>query len=82
MSLLLAPVLIDTKGYYWGSPVIIGMLVLAAIFMAAFIRIERTAVEAIIPLSLFRNLTIVVLSLLVFTIMLGAMGGMVTFVHL
>ncbi|PWW05231.1 EmrB/QacA subfamily drug resistance transporter [Paenibacillus cellulosilyticus] len=79
MSLLLAPVLIDTKGYSWGSPVIIGMLVLAAIFMAAFIRIERRAAEPIIPLSLFRNRTVIVLSLLVFTIMFGAMGGMATF---
>ncbi|WP_127533230.1 MDR family MFS transporter [Paenibacillus kobensis] len=79
MSLLLAPVLIDTQGYTWSSPVIIGLLALSLVMLALFIRVEQKAKEPIIPLHLFRNRTVVVLSLLVFIFMLGAMGGMATF---
>lgn len=79
LSLLLAPVLIDNQHLTWSSPVIVGLLVLSALFIALFIKIESKAVEPIIPLHLFRNRTVVVLSLLVFTLMLGLMGGIATF---
>ncbi|MCQ6561281.1 MDR family MFS transporter [Paenibacillus mendelii] len=79
LSLLLAPVLIDIRGYQWSSPVIIGLLVLSLSLIGVFIRIESRAKEPIIPLHLFRNRTIVVLSLLVFTTMLGIMGGTAAF---
>ncbi|MFC0332503.1 MDR family MFS transporter [Paenibacillus sepulcri] len=76
LSLLFAPVLIDVKGYSWSSPVVIGLLVLSALFILLFVRIEARAAEPIIPLQLFRNRSVVVLSLIVFVTMLGVMGGM------
>ncbi|MCS7464104.1 MFS transporter [Paenibacillus doosanensis] len=76
LSLLFAPVLIDVAGYTWSSPAVIGLLVLAALLIAVFIRIEARAAEPIIPLQLFRNRSVVVLSLIVFVTMLGVMGGM------
>ncbi|MDD9268055.1 MDR family MFS transporter [Paenibacillus sp. GCM10023248] len=79
LSLLLAPVLIDVKGYTWGSPAVIGLLVLSAALIAVFIRIESKALEPIIPLALFRNRSVVVLSCIVFITMLGIMGGISAF---
>ncbi|NRF93483.1 MFS transporter [Paenibacillus frigoriresistens] len=76
LSLLLAPVLIDIKGYTWSSPVIIGLLALFVVFTALFIRIESKVKDPIIPLVLFRNRSVVVLSCIVFLTMLGIMGGM------
>ncbi|GJM76959.1 hypothetical protein HMSSN036_91750 [Paenibacillus macerans] len=75
LSLLLAPVLIDNQGLSWSSPVIIGLLVLSGLLIALLIRIESRVKEPIIPLHLFRNRNIVVLSLIVFILMLGVMGG-------
>lgn len=49
---------------------------LFAVFTALFIRIESKAKEPIIPLVLFRNRSVVVLSCIVFLTMLGVMGGM------
>nr|WP_255807680.1 MDR family MFS transporter [Cohnella mopanensis] len=79
LSLLLAPVLIDNQGYSWSSPVVIGLLVLSAMLFVLFVRIEMKVKEPIIPMHLFRNRNVVVLSLLVFTLMLGVMGGIATF---
>lgn len=76
LSLLFAPVLIDVAGYTWSSPIVIGLLVLSAILIVLFVRIESKAKEPIIPLALFRNRSVVVLSLIVFVTMLGVMGGM------
>lgn len=79
LSLLLAPVLIENKGYGWTSPAILGMLSLSAILLALFVWIESKVKEPIIPLHLFRNRNVVVLSLIVFFLMLGMMGGLATF---
>ncbi|BBI35171.1 MDR family MFS transporter [Cohnella abietis] len=79
LSLLMAPVLIDNQGLSWSSPLIIGLLVIAALLFIILIRIESKAKEPIIPLHLFRNRNVVVLSLLVFTLMLGIMGGVALF---
>lgn len=79
LSLLLTPVLIDNQGYAWSSPIIIGLLSLSALLFALLVWIEAKAKEPIIPLHLFRNRNVVVLSLLVFILMLGIMGGMATF---
>lgn len=76
LSLLLAPVLIDVADYTWSSPVVIGLLVLSAVLVALFIRIELRTEEPIIPLQLFRHRSVVVLSFIVFVTMLGVMGGM------
>lgn len=79
LSLLLAPVLIDNQGLSWSSPYIIGLLVLATLFTALLVYIESRVKDPIIPLRLFRIRSIVVLSILVFILMLGVMGGMATF---
>jgi EmrB/QacA subfamily drug resistance transporter len=76
LSLLMAPVLIDIKGYTWASPVILALLAAFLLFAVLFVRIESRAAEPIIPLALFRNRTVVVLSFIVFLTMLGIMGGM------
>jgi EmrB/QacA subfamily drug resistance transporter len=75
LSLLLTPVLVDNQGFTWSSPVILGLLVLSGLLIAWFVRIESKAKEPIIPLHLFRNRNLVVMSLLVFILMLGAMGS-------
>jgi EmrB/QacA subfamily drug resistance transporter len=79
LSLLMSPVLVDNQGLAWSSPTIIGMLVLGALLLGLFIWIETKVKEPIIPLHLFRNRNVVVLSLLVFILMLGLMGGIATF---
>lgn len=79
LSLLLAPVLIDNKGYSWSSPVIIGLLIAFVLFTALLIFIEKRVKEPIIPLHMFRNRSVVVLSSIVFILMLGIMGGIATF---
>ncbi|NOV02093.1 MFS transporter [Paenibacillus sp. LMG 31457] len=76
LSLLLAPVLIDVKGYTWASPVIISLLALSLVLIVLFVRIEAKAKEPIIPLVLFKNRSVVVLSVIVFVTMLGIMSGM------
>ncbi|QAY67596.1 MDR family MFS transporter [Paenibacillus protaetiae] len=78
-SLLMAPVLVDNQGYSWGSPVIVGLLALFVIMTILLIIIESKAKEPIIPLHLFKNRNVVVLSLLVFVLMLGLMGGISLF---
>ncbi|WP_281426598.1 MDR family MFS transporter [Paenibacillus solanacearum] len=79
LSLLLAPVLVDNQGYAWKSPIILALLVLSCLLFALLIRIESRAKEPIIPLHLFYNRNVVVLSVLVFTLMLGIMGGIAAF---
>ncbi|WP_256759715.1 MDR family MFS transporter [Cohnella sp. WQ 127256] len=79
LSLLMAPVLIDNQDLSWSSPLIIGLLTISALLFALLIRIESKVKEPIIPLHLFRNRNVVVLSILVFTLMLGIMGGFALF---
>lgn len=79
LSFLMSPVLVDNQGLSWGSPVIIGLLILGAALMGLFIFAETRSREPIIPLHLFKTRSVVVLSLIVFTLMLGLMGGISTF---
>ncbi|MBB6734880.1 MDR family MFS transporter [Cohnella zeiphila] len=79
LSLLLAPVLIDNRGLSWSSPWVIGLLALSVLLFALLVRIEMRAKEPLIPLHLFKNRTVVVLSLFVFVLMLGLMGGIASF---
>ncbi|MNB80258.1 Multidrug resistance protein 3 [compost metagenome] len=79
LTLLLAPVLIDNQGYAWSSPVILALLAASLLLFTLFVIIERRASEPLIPLHLFRNRNVVVLSVLVFTLMLGIMGGIALF---
>jgi EmrB/QacA subfamily drug resistance transporter len=43
------------RDYPWSSPIVIGLLALGVTMAAAFLVVERRAVEPIIPLSLFAN---------------------------
>lgn len=79
VSLLLTPVLIQNEGYTWSSPLIIGLLSLGIILIAVFIWVESKVAEPIVPLHLFRNRNILVLSLIVFTVGLGLMGSFSSF---
>jgi EmrB/QacA subfamily drug resistance transporter len=53
-----AVVLVTTWGgseYAWGSPLIVGLSVAAAVLLAAFVVVERRAEEPLLPLRLFRD---------------------------
>lgn len=79
LSLLLAPVLIDNEGLSWSSPLVTGLLAASGILLILLVWIESRVAEPIIPLRVFRHRSVVVLSILVFTLMLGIMGSMATF---
>jgi MFS family permease len=62
---LSALVLLTTLGgntFDWGSPEIVGMGIVGVLAIAAFVRVERSAAEPILPPSLFRNRVFVVCS--------------------
>jgi EmrB/QacA subfamily drug resistance transporter len=79
-----AIVLITSWGgteYAWSSWQIMGLGVLSIVSIAAFIMVERTATEPIMPLGLFRNRNFVVVSAIGF--LLGfAMFGAINFLPL
>jgi MFS family permease len=79
VSLLLTPVLHENEGYAWDSPIIISLLAIGAALLCLFVFVEAKAKEPILPLHLFRNRTFVILSLIVFTLVLGVMGPFSTF---
>ncbi|MFD0617166.1 MDR family MFS transporter [Paenibacillus sp. GCM10027629] len=79
VSLLLTPVLKDTQGYAWSSPVIVGLLVFGCLMISLLIWIESRVEEPIIPLHLFKNRNVVVLSTLVFIVGLGLIGCFASF---
>lgn len=67
--------------YAWGSPTIVGLLVVAVAMLVVFGLVERRAAEPIIPLSLFSN-RIVDVSVLALTIMAMGMFGTILFIPL
>ncbi|MCD9022591.1 MDR family MFS transporter [Cohnella silvisoli] len=79
VSLLITPVLHETEGYAWGSPTIAGLWALGAVLLGIFVFVEFKAKEPILPLHLFKNRTFVVLSLIVFTLVIGIMGSFASF---
>lgn len=79
LSLLLAPVLVDNRGLAWSSPWIIGLFALSALLFCVLVLIERRAKEPLVPLHLFKNRTVIVLSMFVFVLMMGLMGGVSSF---
>ncbi|TCP29970.1 EmrB/QacA subfamily drug resistance transporter [Scopulibacillus darangshiensis] len=79
VSLLITPVLVQNEGYAWTSPLILGLLILGVILIGFFIWVESKVKEPIVPLHLFKNRNILVLSLLVFTVGLGLMGSFSSF---
>lgn len=79
ISLLITPVLIENEGYSWGSPLIISLLCIGVLFIGIFIWVESKVKEPIIPLHLFKNRNILVLSMIVFTVGVGLMGSFSSF---
>jgi EmrB/QacA subfamily drug resistance transporter len=73
--------LIEANTYGWGSPRILGAFVLAAAALVAFIVIERTRREPMLPLELFRNRTYTGANLVMLLVAL-AMFGVFFFVSL
>jgi EmrB/QacA subfamily drug resistance transporter len=68
----------------WGSPQIIGLLVLGLVLLVLFIGVERRAAEPVLPLPLFRIRTFTLVSLISFIIgfaMFGAMTFLPTFLQ-
>jgi EmrB/QacA subfamily drug resistance transporter len=67
--------------YGWGSRPILTLIVLAAVFVSAFLLVERRATEPILPLQLFRNRVFAVASAI--GLIVGfALFGSVTFLPL
>lgn len=83
-----ALVLASTWGgseYEWGSPLIIGLFVAAAVLAVLFVVVEAKAVEPVIPLSFFadRNFTLTtVAGLITGVAMFGALGYMPTYIQM
>jgi EmrB/QacA subfamily drug resistance transporter len=67
--------------YSWSSPVIIGLLLFAAVMLVGFGLVETRAAEPIIPLSLFRN-SVVSVSVLTMVLMAMGMFGTILFMPL
>ena len=67
--------------YAWTSPVIAGLLAVAAVMLVLFGLIETRAIEPIIPLNLFRN-SIVSVSVAAMSIMSMGMFGTILFIPL
>ncbi|MED3851063.1 MDR family MFS transporter [Priestia megaterium] len=79
ISLLITPVLVENEGYTWSSSFIVSLLCVGVILIGLFIWVESKVIEPIVPLHLFRNRNILVLSLLVFTVGCGLMGSFSSF---
>ncbi len=67
--------------YPWGSGIIIGMFAFTVVMLIVFLTVESRAAEPIIPLSLFRNRSVIVAEIVVFFTGFGMFGG-ITFVPL
>ncbi|MEK5175861.1 MDR family MFS transporter [Heyndrickxia sp. FSL W8-0496] len=79
ISLLITPVLIENEGLSWGSPTIISLLCLGTVLIGLFIWVESKVKEPIVPLHLFKNRNILVLSMIVFAVGIGLMGSFASF---
>ncbi|MEU2389929.1 MFS transporter [Streptomyces sp. NPDC007369] len=61
----------------WGSARIIGLAVLGAVLLAAFVLVERRAAEPVLPLGLFRIRTFTLCSVISFVVGFAMFGAMV-----
>lgn len=61
--------------YPWGSPQVIGLLVAAVVFGAAFLLIENRAAAPTIPLDLFRNRIFTASVIITFLMSMGMFGA-------
>ncbi|MGI9126138.1 MAG: MDR family MFS transporter, partial [Mycobacterium sp.] len=70
--------------YPWSSTVIIGLFIASAIALAAFVRVELTAAEPVLPIRLFTSPVFTVCCVLSFVVgfaMLGALTFLPTFMQ-
>lgn len=75
VPLLLATVLTGPGfGYTWRSPLIVGMLIWGFLALCLFIRVEYKAANPVLPLYLFRNRTVAIVSALAFCVSFGTFG--------
>ncbi|MFF1353123.1 DHA2 family efflux MFS transporter permease subunit [Streptomyces sp. NPDC058297] len=68
----------------WGSPQIIGLVVLGVVLAVAFVQVERWAAEPVLPLKLFRIRTFTLSAVISFVVgfaMFGAMTYLPTFLQ-
>ena len=68
----------------WDSAQVIGLAVLGAVLLVAFVRVERRATEPVLPLKLFRIRTFTLVSVISFVVgfaMFGAMTFLPTFLQ-
>ncbi|MFC9297654.1 DHA2 family efflux MFS transporter permease subunit [Streptomyces sp. NPDC057011] len=61
----------------WGSARIIGLAVLGAVLLVAFVLVERRAAEPVLPLGLFRIRTFTLCSVISFVVGFAMFGAMV-----
>ncbi|MFJ6717464.1 MULTISPECIES: DHA2 family efflux MFS transporter permease subunit [unclassified Streptomyces] len=61
----------------WGSAQVIGLAVLGAVLLVAFLAVERRAVEPVLPLGLFKIRTFTLCSVISFVIGFAMFGAMV-----
>jgi EmrB/QacA subfamily drug resistance transporter len=76
---LASVVLLTTLGgttYAWGSGFIVGLGVLAVLALAAFIRVEHSAPEPILPPELFRNPVVRITSAMSFVVGFALFGAL------
>ena len=72
-------VLLTTWGgtqYAWGSPMIIGLLVLGLASLGAFLHAETRAAEPVLPLHIFRSANFSLISLIAFLVGFTMFGAM------
>jgi EmrB/QacA subfamily drug resistance transporter len=62
--------------YAWGSPLIVGLGVIAVVALVAFVAVERRAAEPVLPPRLFRNRVFAVTSVIGFVIGFALFGAL------
>jgi EmrB/QacA subfamily drug resistance transporter len=81
LAILLSSVVLFTSlggtTWAWTSPQIIGLIVLSVLALPAYLYVEAHATEPIMPLSLFRNRTFSVTSVIGFVVGFALFGGIV-----
>ncbi len=77
LILLLVPTSLGGTTLAWGSPAIIGMYVAGVIALAAFIAVERRAVEPVLPLRLFRSPLFTLSNVAAFMVSVMMFGAMI-----
>jgi EmrB/QacA subfamily drug resistance transporter len=63
--------------YAWGSATIIGLAIVGAVLLAAFVAVERRVAEPVLPPYLFRNRVFTVATATMFIVGLAMFGGII-----